>query len=102
MFVGQFFLMADISINIALARMEQTTTQEGEPVLFSIEFIKADGSLRKMKAQKHVKFPENAKGKFRYNLKSKGALLLFDTDIKEYRAVSIDSIIKYNDFNVIH
>ena len=51
------FLMADISINVALARMEQTVTEEGKPVYFTIEFIKEDGSIRKMRAQKHVKFP---------------------------------------------
>jgi len=101
------FLMADISINVALARMEQTVTEEGKPVYFTIEFIKEDGSIRKMRAQKHVKFPsaetgKSEKSKFKYNLKTKGTILLYDAEIKKYRAVRIDRIIKFNELNVLH
>jgi hypothetical protein len=102
-----FIIMAAISINVALARMEQTVTEDGRPVYFHIEFIKEDGSIRTMRAQKHVKHPSvepgvQAPSKFRYNLKSKGSILLYDADIQAYRAVRIDRIIKFNDLNVLH
>jgi len=99
--------MDDISINVALARMEQTVSGDGKPVYFTIEFIKDDGSIRKMKAQKHVKFPAAETGKdeksnFKYNLKNKGSILLYDTEAKGYRTIKIDRIIKFNDSNVLH
>ena len=96
--------MSAISINIALARMEQTVV-DGEPVTFSIEFIKEDGSIRKMRAQKHVKLPgaSGAGGsKFKYRLKNKHAVLLFDTEIEKYRTVLIDRITKFNEMEVKH
>jgi hypothetical protein len=99
--------MPDISINVALARMDQTVDADGQPVYFTIEFIKEDGSIRKMRAQKHVKYPsaetgDSEKSKFKYNLKSKGTILLYDTELKDYRSIRIDRIIKYNDLNVLH
>lgn len=98
--------MAVISVNIALARMEQTV-KDSKPVTFSVEFIKEDGSLRKMKAQKHVKFQglegaEGKEGKLKYNLKNKNAILLFDVIKQEYRTVKIDSITRFNNMEVIH
>jgi hypothetical protein len=84
--------------------MEQTVI-DGQPQSFTIEFVKEDGSLRAMRAQKHVKFPSskpNEKSKFKYNLKSKGNILLYDLEENAYRSVKIDSILTYNSLEVIH
>jgi len=99
--------MPDISINVALARMDQTVDADGQPVYFTIEFIKEDGSIRKMRAQKHVRYPstemdQSEGSKFKYNLKQKRTILLYDTEKKDYRAIKIDRIIKFNDLNVLH
>jgi hypothetical protein len=99
--------MAVISINIVLSRMQQTVDERGNPVVFKLEFIKEDGSLRKMTAQKHVKFPSNKPGNneksnFKYSLNKNGAVLLYDTEERDYRAVKIDRIIKFNNMEVLH
>ena len=86
--------------------MEQTVDQDGQPINFTIEFVKEDGSIRRMRAQKHVKYPSsgsvNEKSNFKYNLKNKGIILLYDLDEKDYRAVKVDSILKYNGIDVNH
>lgn len=96
----------EISRNVMLAKME-ITEQDGKPVEHHITFCKADGSLRKMRAMNHVRHPhgnhERSEGsRFKYNLKEKGVLLLQDVDREEPRAVSIDSILYFNDMEVIH
>lgn len=99
--------MAGISINIVLARIEQTIDANARPQIFTIEFIKEDGSLRKMKAQKHVKLGTGSrtadeKSNFKYNLKNKNSILLYDTEKEEYRTVKVESIITFNNMEVIH
>jgi hypothetical protein len=100
------FVMPRISINIVLSRMEQTTDADARPQTFTIEFIKEDGSLRKMKAQKHVKVGTDGsvdeKSRFKYNLKSKNSILLYDVDAQEYRTVKVASIIRFNNAEVLH
>ena len=99
--------MPGISINVVLSRMQQTVDADGQPVNFTLEFVKDDGSIRFIKAQKHVKYHsfepgKNENSKFKYNLKNKGSILLYDMELKEYRTVKIDSILKYNNIDVIH
>ena len=90
-----------------LARMGQTTDGNGNPVTFNLQFIKEDGSLRKMRAQNHVKHGsigggKNPKSNFKYNLKKNRCVLLYDMDGKSFRSVKIDSITHYNNMEVIH
>src|SRR4051794_22477644 len=103
-----FLNVSSISINIALARMEQTIDDHARPVTFNIEFIKEDGAIRTMRAQRHVKNgahvspASNEKARFKYRLKEKNSILLFDADEKKYRTVRVDRIIRFNQMNVIH
>ena len=99
--------MSQISINIALARMQQTIDENARPVTFAIEFVKNDGTLRTMNAQQYVKNPQaiktaNDKSKFGYNLKSRNTILLFDVDEKQYRTIRVDRITRFNHMDVIH
>jgi hypothetical protein len=99
--------MMTISINVALARMERTVDRDGKPAAFTIEFVKSDGSIRKMKAQKHVKYPgsesaKSEKSNLKYNLRKNYSILLYDTEANEYRTVKIDRIIRFNNMEVLH
>ena len=85
----------------------EITEQDGKPVEHSITFCKADGSLRKMRAMNHVKHrhgnhERSESSGFKFNLKEKGALLLYDVDLEKPRTVLVDSILYFNDMEVIH
>lgn len=99
--------MPGISINTVLAHIEQTVDANARPQTFIIEFIKEDGSLRKMHAQKHVKqgtggSPAGEKSNFKYNLKNKNSILLYDMEAQEYRTVKVSSITRFNNVEVLH
>lgn len=98
--------MDTVSVAVMLARLEITYNADG-PVTFDIIFIKADGSIRKMKAQNHVKHAAISSApvettNFKYNLKEKGTVLLYDLDKQEHRAVKIDRIVFFNGLKVQH
>ncbi len=96
----------EISRNVMLAQME-ITEKDGQRVVHNLVFCKADGSLRKMRAMNHVKNPqgnhERSEGtRFKYNLKEKSALLLYDVEKEKPRTVLIDSILYFNGMEVRH
>jgi hypothetical protein len=103
-----------ISISIALSRINITYDENNRPVVFSVKFVKDDGSIRTIeKARKSVKHAtigggrsERAPGKFKYNLKERGVIMLYDTQAKEknkqFRSVKISSIIEFNGQPVHH
>lgn len=89
-------------VNQMLAQMA-TTVKDGNPVYFSIEFWKEDGSLGKIKkASKNAKSGKRTQGKINYNLKSKGLLMIFNHDIGEFRSIKITSIETFNGIQVFH
>lgn len=63
----------------------------GETQIFSVDFIKKDGSLRKMVARlgvrKHLKG-----GTLRYNAEEKSLLPVFDMEKQAYRMINISTI----------
>lgn len=95
----------EVSKNLMLAKME-ITEQDGKPVVHDIVFVKEDGSQRKMRAMNHINHRqgnhEKAKGSpFKFNLKEKGALLLYDVDLEKPRTVQVDTIISFNGMQVM-
>lgn len=89
-----------------LAQME-ITEKDGHRVEHLIKFVKADGSIRLMRCMNHVKNPQSNEPKaegsrFKFNLKQKNALLLWDVDLEKPRTVLVDSILYFNDQAVIH
>lgn len=62
--------------------------------IFTIEFIKKDGSLRKMNARRGVRVGTNGKG-MAYNPIQRGLLPVFDMQIQEFRMVNFDTIVSY-------
>lgn len=94
-----------ISIRQALAEMD-ITYEDGLPKSFSIEYWREDGTPGKMeKATKNEKRPGSggaAKTKFKYNVKERGVVLLFNLETNETRAVKITRINKFNGEEVFH
>ena len=63
----------------------------GETQIFSVDFIKKDGSLRKMVARLGVK--KHLKGgTLRYNAEEKLLLPVFDMEKQAYRLINISTI----------
>jgi hypothetical protein len=66
-------------------------TTVGETKIFSVDFIKKDGSLRKMVARlgvrKHLKG-----GTLKYNAEEKSLLPVFDMEKQSYRMINILTI----------
>ena len=88
------------SKKVILAKIE-ITEQDGKPVEYHIGFCKADGSLRKMCIMNHVKHKqgndERSEGaRFKYNLKEKNALLLFNADLELSQVIYVDKILFLN------
>jgi hypothetical protein len=76
---------------------------------FTMTFVKADGTLRTIKAQKGHKVVGGAtfeKSNFRYKIKEKGVILVRDleamTKTEEFRTIKISHIIRFNGHEVIH
>ena len=64
-----------------------------ENTIFSVQFIKKDGSVRKMKARLKVK--KGVKGKtLTYNPIDKGLLRAFDMGINEWRTINLKTVTK--------
>ena len=70
---------------------------------YGIRFIRRDGFAREIfNARKNVKMPNAEKaerGKFRYNMKFHGTILLFDDDAEEFRSVKVAQIFQFRDYN---
>lgn len=61
--------------------------------IFSVEFVKKDGSLRKMKARLGVRNHLRG-GVLAYDAESKNLLPVFDMDKSEYRMINVSTITK--------
>lgn len=61
--------------------------------IFYCEFIKKDGTIRKMKARlgvtKHL-----SGGQLKYDAASQGNLIVFDMEKREYRTIKTDNIVR--------
>ena len=67
--------------------------QTAENTIFYVEFIKKDGSLRKMKCRLNVKKGVKGTG-MAYNPIEKGLLPVFDMDKKGFRMIQLNSVQK--------
>jgi hypothetical protein len=65
--------------------------QTAESTIFSVEFIKKDGSLRRMKCRLNVKKGVKGVG-MSYNPIDKGLLPVFDMDKLAFRMININTI----------
>jgi hypothetical protein len=74
----------------------------GENNIFTVDFIKKDGSLRKMNCRLGVK--KHLKGgELKYNPTEKNLLPVFDMEKQSYRMINVSTIkeIRYNHQNFI-
>lgn len=64
--------------------------------IFSVEFIKKDGTVRKMRAMLGVKIHLKG-GELSYNAEGKNYLIVWDLDKKGYRTINFNTLqhIKY-------
>jgi N-acetyl-anhydromuramyl-L-alanine amidase AmpD len=94
-----------IDIGTALSRIN-ITHEGGKPIVFSISFVKEDGTIKKIQnARKNVKHQgqsSTAGNKALYNLKSRGILLIYDEEISDFRSIKISRIIEFNGEKVFH
>ena len=67
--------------------------QKAENTFFHVEFIKKDGSLRKMNCRLNVKKGVNGKG-MAYNPIEKGLLPVWDVQKNAFRMLNINTITK--------
>jgi major membrane immunogen (membrane-anchored lipoprotein) len=83
------------------------TVDSGQPVYFSITYVKKNGQIKKVdKAQVSVKNKPAAKPgarrKFEQNLKERNELLIYNHDDQQYNSVLIPLIISFNSTTVWH
>jgi len=96
------------TISVADVLIEINKKYEGTtPHYFSIEYWKGDGSLKKIsKARRFTKTssPSDAseKSRFKYNLNTNEAILLYDEVNENHRTCLIYRIHKYNNLKVVH
>lgn len=62
--------------------------------IFTIDFVKKDGSIRRMNARRGVKQGTNGKG-MTYNPIKRGLLPVFDMQKRDFRMVNFDTILSY-------
>ena len=74
------------TINETLAEI-----QKAENTFFHVEFIKKDGSLRKMNCRLNVKKGVKGTG-MSYNPIEKGLIPVWDTDKKNFRMINMKTI----------
>jgi hypothetical protein len=80
--------------------------RHGQPRIFSLEYAKADGSLgtkeRARKAGALGGTATHSSGKFGYNVKHNGILMIVDCKTNETRSIKISRLIKYNGVRIQH
>jgi hypothetical protein len=109
--------MNTIDIGTVLQRFDDTYDEKSNAVKeYGLRFLTSDGRHREMRCRKGVKAPQQQiveggnqpRGKFRFNLKYHGSMLLHDMDINETRSVKVSMIFGFKDFktntwlNVFH
>lgn len=67
--------------------------QKAENTIFSVEFIKKDGSVRQMNARLNVKKGVNGKG-MAYNPIEKGLLPVYDMANHGFRMINLNTVTK--------
>lgn len=67
--------------------------QKAENTFFHVEFIKKDGSLRKMNCRLNVKKGVNGKG-MAYNPIEKGLIPVWDLEKKNFRMINMKTVTK--------
>ena len=67
--------------------------QTANNTIFSVEFIKKDGSVRNMRARLHVKKGLKGTG-MAYNPIEKGLLPVYDMGINEWRMINLKTVTK--------
>ena len=67
--------------------------QKAENTIFSVEFIKKDGSVRQMNARLNVKKGVNGKG-MAYNPIEKGLLPVWDMQKNGFRMINLNTVTK--------
>ena len=96
-----------IDIGSVLNRFDDTIDEHDNAVKeYGIRFITSDGRLRTMRARKNIKAPKQElsqapqeRGKFKYNLKRNGVMLLHDLDLDEPRTVKVATMFAFRNFN---
>lgn len=99
--------MSQIRIAHVLQEMDDTDRQ-GNPNTFSIEFVKSDGAIRRIKraikgsAKKDA--ADGSSSATSYNQKEKGIIRVTDLDAKKspIKAITIAQIIRYQGRRVFH
>lgn len=71
------------------------TIQETKGKIFSVEFTKKDGSIRKMNCRLNVKKGTNGNG-LKFDPIKKGLLPVFDMQNNGFRMINLKTIIKIN------
>lgn len=94
--------MPQIHLRQALAEMD-TYEIDGEPKIFSLQYVTTKGELLSIKkaAKGWKSGKEGGKSKFAYNLKERGARIIFDFDANHPRTILIDGIIEFNGLTVV-
>lgn len=98
--------MSEIDIGTVLRKFDDTVDLvTNEVKSYGIRFITSDGRLRTMIARKNVKAPRlqlerphDERGKFKFNLKRAGVMLLHDLKLDEPRSVKVACITHFRDY----
>lgn len=99
-----------ISIRQALDVSNVTVDGDGNPLAYAWTFVKSEtGEIRHIaRATRGNKMPRKKGalgkpgGKFRYNHKRAGTILLFDLDEQRYLSIKITHVIKFQGHDVHH
>jgi hypothetical protein len=109
--------MQSVDIGTVLNKFDDTYDEQSQQVkVYGIRFVTEDGRIRTMRCRKGVRSPKQQltsggnqpRGKFRFNLKYHGAILLHDMDIDQARSPKVAMIFAFKDFgsdtwlNVFH
>lgn len=95
-----------IDIGTVLNKLSDTVDEfSNETKEFGLKVLVADGDVREMLCRKNAKLKSSSKqggthvkGKLNYNLQMKGALLLYDVEVKEFRSIKAACILQFKDF----
>jgi hypothetical protein len=97
--------MARIHLRSVLAEID-TPDKQGNAREFSIKYAKEDGDEGfKAKVRKAGSLGSGAThstGRFRYNVKERGVLVVFDVAKEETRTLKIARLIEYNGVRIQH
>lgn len=97
--------MARIHLRSVLAEIDQPDKQ-GQAREFSLKYAKANGEegfkAKVRKAGSLGGMATHSEGRFRYNVKQKGVLVIVDCATNETRSIKIARLIEYNGVRIQH